>query len=641
MKIETPDTTRTAAGVRFRGTGSGTSADPAPGQDAGHERKGKEPTIDVPRLARAMERARLVLRYFREERMAAVKHFVGHHWGEGGSEKKVPVNLLALYVQVVGRNLIAKNPRVMVTSRDKSITPQVSAMQDWVNQRIEEMGLADELRRFVEDALFSIGIMKVAIASPADAINTGFETPAGVPFAECIDLDDFVFDVSARKFKEASFIGHRFRIPRSEAEELGYDTKAVKNLPQPSGIPNTNQSGGDERITTLGRDYQITDDDEFDPMVELWEIYLPRKKRIVILAADDGGVPSFDKEPLKTMEWFGPANGPYHILGFMSVPGSPMPKGMVQDLVDLADLVNRLYRKLGNQAERQKEVLPVRGGQLDDAKRLQQAADGEMFPCDNPEAVKAVSYGGPNAVNLQFAIHSKDLFSFMGGNLDLLGGRSPQSKTASQDKLLNENASAGVSDMQDTTVTVTARVLSALMWFWWHHPQLVMTTNRSAGPGLDDITITRRLHPRGAKDQYDQAEKFQRNGRYEDLHLRVDPYSMRYRSPQERLAFLMGLFDKFAPAMPLLQQQGIVIDIQFLMKKIAEYSDEPDVTQMFTVQEPVPQEPGQGGAADMPTASEPNGGEYIRRSVGNDTQANREAEMANTAAESQAEAGNG
>lgn len=620
-----------ATGARFRGTGSGVSAAPDAGPDY---KKAKEPKVDVPRLARAMERARMVLKYFREERREAVKHFVGRHWGDNGSEKKVPVNLLALYVQIVGRNLVAKNPRVMVTTKDRAVMPQVSAMQDWANGRIEEMHFAEELRRFVSDALFSIGIMKVGIATPADAAVTAYESPAGVPFAETIDLDDFVFDVTARSFKEVSFIGHRFRIPKSQADELGYDKKAAKGLADTSGVRDTNAQG-DERISTLGRDYQISDDDEFDPMVELWEIYLPRQRRIVVLAADDSGVPSIE-EPLSNREWFGPGCGPYHILSFLTVPGNAMPKAPIQDLVDLADLVNRLYRKLGNQADRQKEVVPVRGGAVDDAKKLKQASDGEMFSCDNADTMKAVSYGGPNAVNLQFAIHAKDLFSFVGGNLDLLGGRSPQSKTASQDKLLNENASAGVSDMQETTVSVTAKILESLLWFWWHHPEQVMTTQRSAAPGLEDIGITRKLYPRGAVDQYGKARNFTRTGRFEDLRLRVDPYSMRYRSPQDRLAFLSGLVKEMVPLLPLLQQQGVVFDAQFYMKKVAEYADEPDVSQLFTVQEPPPQPDGPGGGGGTQAPHE-NGGEYVRRSIGNDTQANREGQMMNDAAEAGAE----
>lgn len=635
MPTDISNGTPAATGVRFFGTGSGNSAssvEPA----APRSKSGKTTDLQIPRLARAMDRARMVLQYFRTERRAAVKQYVGKHWGEGGSEKKMPLNLLSLYVQVVGRNLVAKNPRVMVTSRNPKIAPQVSAMQDWCNQRVEEMHLDEELRRYVEDALYCIGIMKVGIATPADAVVGGYTAPAGVPFAESIDLDDFVFDISARKFKEASFMGHRFRIPVSEAENLGYDTKAVKKMPLTGGNRSTNQ-GGDERIESLGRDYQITDDDEYDPMVELWEIYLPRLRKVVVLAADDSGVPPSDLEPLSVRDWFGPACGPYHILGFLWVPGNAMPKGTITDLVDLADIVNRLYRKLGNQAERQKEVLPVRGGAVDDAKKLVQANDGEAFGCDNADTIKAVSYGGPNAVNLNFAVHTKDLFSFMGGNLDLLGGRSPQSKTASQDKLLNDNASAGVSDMQEATVKATASVLSALLWFWWHHPAEVMRTKRTAGPGLEDIAITRELYPRGALDSYGNARKFTREGRYEELMLRVDPYSMRYRSPQERLQFLSGLVQQMLPMLPILQQQGVMFDAQFYMKKVAEYSDEPDVAQLFTIQEPPPPTDGGGAAEPLGGAGGPNGGDYVRRSVGSDTQANREAEMTNAASEQASE----
>ena len=43
--------------------------------------------------------------------------------------------------------------------------------------------------------------------------------------------------------------------------------------------------------------------------------------------------------------------------------------------------------------------------------------------------------------------HIRSAFDFIGGNLALIGGRSPQARTAAQDKMLNENASAGVASM--------------------------------------------------------------------------------------------------------------------------------------------------------------------------------------------------
>jgi hypothetical protein len=276
--------------------------------------------------------------------------------------------------------------------------------------------------------------------------------------------------------------------------------------------------------------------------------------------------------------------------------------------------------------ERQKTNLPVRGGAVDDARRLIQANDGEAFPCENADMLKEVRWGGPDPVNANFVIHLSDIFNKMGGNLDLLSGSNPQSKTATQDKILAANAGAGVADMQEHTVVGISNVADALCWFWWYHPQEVMETTRSL-PGAEDIAVTRRLYPAGKLTPQGDKPGLAREGRYEDLHLRVDPYSLVYRTPQERLAFLSQLVTQMQPLLPMLAQQGVQFDAQAYLKKVAEYSDEPDVTTLFTVAEPTPQAEGAGGMdSRMPTQTSR---EYVRRSVGQDTEANRAAEFEN------------
>ncbi len=612
-----------------------TAYDPAPpavtetGDGRSRGKRAPNPDVDVPRLSASMKACRQMLRFFRDEKRAAIKQFVGRHWSEEASEKTVPINLLSRYVQVVSRALVPKNPRVMFTTRQRENQPAVAIMQDWMNQRIESMKFAETLQRWVTDALYGLACMKVALATPADAAMDGYVSPAGVPFAELVSLDDFVYDMGCRDFRQAGFVGHRFRIPLEVAKNLKYyDASERKKLV--ADEPQMMNQEGDERAAVLGQGWEAGTDRDFEPMVELWEIYLPRTKRVVTLRSDAGGVPPSDCKPLRVQEWVGPDCGPYHFLNLQIVPDNAMPKGPIMDLIDLHKFVNQLYRKLINQADRQKEVIGVSGGSVDDGKNLKQANDGEMFACDNAGAIKATSYGGPNAVNAAFAQHLADKFSSQAGNLDLLSGASPQSKTASQDKMLNENASAGVSDMQERTVAATSSALTSFGWYWWNHPQEIMTTQKTA-PGLADIGITRKLHPRAAVDENGNKAGLTRDGRYEDLQCRVDPYSMQYRSPQQRLAFLSGLVKEMVPLMPLLQQQGITFDMQFYLKKVAEYSDEPDVAGLFTIAEPPPPQGPGGPSTDAPPKGDTTH-EYTRRSVGADTQANREGDMMNEAA---------
>lgn len=594
-------------------------------------KRAKDGEPDYPRLFQAMLTCRRILQPYREERLHAVRQLVGSHYSEGGPDRRVPVNLLYKYVQIMSRSLIPNCPRVMFSTRKKDAQPAVSAMQDWVNQRLVAGHADKKLERWVVDAIMSVGIMKVALGTPADAALSGYREPAGVPFMEVVDLDDFVYDVGARTFDQASYLGHRYRVPLDVAKRLTYFDAAARKTLEGASAPDDyriNQEG-DDRIGVVGTGWQGGEVRDYEQMVDLWEIYLPRLKKVVTFPSHHGGVPSADTTPLRVQEWVGPDCGPYHFLAFMTVPGNAMPSSPVHQLIDLHEFVNHGYRKLVNQMQRQKEVLPVRGGQVDDAKNLVQASDGEAFSCDNADAIKPVSYGGPSPTNASFTVHLEDQFNKQAGNLDLLAGSSPQSKTVGQDKLLAASANATVQDMQQTTIKGAASIFEAYSWFWWYHPQEVMKTHKSV-PGLPDVSVERKLYPGTHQSPPGEGKVMRREGRFEDLMVRVDPYSLVYRSPQDRLAFIFQMFDKFAPLMGLLNQQGIFMDIQFLIKKIAEYSDEPDIVNLFTVNDPQQPQPGTGQdqGAGKPAETTRN---YTRQSVGQDTAKNRYAQMQNEA----------
>lgn len=588
------------------------------------------PKGDFDRLFEAMRFSRRTLERFRVERMAAVKQYVGGHYADGGSEHNNPIGLLARYVQVTARSLVPKCPRVMLSTMTRSAQPAVSAMQDWTNVWLPRVYFGVTAQRCVIDALFSVGIMKVALGTPADTAAHHYAARTGEPFAECLDLDDFVFDSGTRDFSCASFIGHRFRISREVAEDLSYfDPKARKDLSgavSPYGLV-TNQEG-DERIDVIGRGWYGGDTRDYREMVDLWEVYDPQARRVYTFASDSGGVPSAGAKPLRDQPWLGPDCGPYHFLSLGLVPGNAMPKGPALGLVDLDRYVNSLYRKLTDQAMRQKTVLPARGAAVDDAGALIQASDGEVFSCDNADTLKEVSFGGPSQVNALFATHLSDVFNRMAGNLDVQSGAAPQSKTATQDKLLNENATAGVADMQDATINFLSGTLNSVAWYLWYHPKLTMPSTRKIS-GLPDMDFDRVLHPAGATRSDGTPETLRREGSFEQLQVRCDPYSLVYKSPGQRLAFLMGLIEKFLPAQQVLAAQSIRLDLQAAVKLIAKYADEPEVETLFTVAD-VPQQPkvgGDGGGMGMPASTSR---EYTRRSVGNDTEASRYSELANS-----------
>jgi hypothetical protein len=524
----------------------------------------------VGRLATAMRASRLALQRFRDERREAVREYVGGHWSADGNAKKVPVNLLSIYTQIVGRSLISKNPKVMLSTFNRSAKPAVSAMEAWANRQIEKMDLAGTMQRVVLDALFSIGVVKVALASPSDSALKGWQLNSGEPFCERVDLDDFVYDIGAKDFREVTFIGHRFRVPLETIRDSKIYNKARKDL-----TPSDNQiynEVGDERIGALTRGMLGSNVEDYEEMVDLWEIYLPRKKKVLTLTEY---YQSGNFTVLREQEWVGPDSGPYHFMSFMPVPGNAMPKAPIQDLIDLHIAANENFRKMMRQAQRHKDITVVTGQNQDDANTIKNANDGDVVMVKSRDAAVPLQGPGVNATVNAAAMQFKEIFSWVSGNLDSMGGLSPQSKTLGQDKMLAETSSKQINDLQETTIKATSRVLSALCWYWWKDPFKIMKSTYSL-PNMPDISAVRKVTP-------DQRVEIP----FEELDIHVDPYSMLHQTPQQRVGQINQIVQQtIMPMMQMLQSQGIMFDANAYLSKVAKYLDMPDLMEILQYQEP-------------------------------------------------------
>lgn len=594
--------------------------------------------VDLNRLCTSMQSARMTLRFPRKARKDAVSHYAGSNWSEENRQRD-PVNLLSLYVSVVGRNLIAKNPRVMLSTFDRDSKPAVKAMERWLNKEIIDMKFANTMRRVVQDALFSIGITKVALATPAESAVGAWNVDAGQPFVQRVDLDDFVFDIHARDFSECSFIGHRYRVPLSAVMDDKKNYKRGRKDLTASTDERFNQEG-DERINVMFRGY-YGNDEEIEDMVDLWEVYLPRHKLVLTLSEDcltGAMAPAHGGEPeaLRTQKWIGPYCGPYHILGFKQVPGNIMPAGPIQDLIDLHIPLNQVMRKLIDQAWRQKDNTFISRGQEGDAGRILTSKDGEIIPVDNPEKIIKVSQGGPNPALFQFFMQLKDIFSWMAGNLDIMGGLSPQAKTAHQDAMLNENSSRGIADMQDTTITYTSSVLESMTWFHWHDPISVQNAPYSV-PGLPNISRVQKIHPWNAQPQMDQRTgkmkmPLKRSVPWDQLELRLDPYSMAHTTPQQRANDLDGMVKSIIiPMAQMLQQQGVQFDMNAYLEFVAKYRDMPDLSSILTMREP-PKVEKATGSSETGVQPAPETTTHIRQNMPGRTRQGNDMMMQNALA---------
>lgn len=570
--------------------------------------------IDLGRLCQAASRSYLDMKPFREERVKGIRALAGERYSTNAAGKKVYVNLISLYVNIISRNLIAKNPRVMLNTDDRASLPVVDAMQTWANEEIERMNLSDTIKRVVIDALFAVGICKIGLATPSDAMTMAWNLKAGHPFVMSVDLDDFVYDMNARNFDEVAFIGHKYRAVKRSIEDSDlYDKRVRKNLAT-SEFSRYNNFG-DEKAQSISRTNTYGSEGDFEDMVDLWEIYVPRHRCVYTFTDDQFSGPAADQAagetiPLRKQKWIGPDSGPYHILSFQTIPGNSFPKGPVQDLLNLDEAANNVLRKLVRQSHDLKQLTLFRSGDDGDAERIRKAQDNSLVPITgDPKNFVPMVTGGPNQG--LFVIMREFISRFMeqGGNLATVGGLAPQAGTLGQEQLLASQSNGQVAGMQDATTTFVSKSIESLNWYWWHDPQRVMSSKYEV-EGVPEVWIKRQVHPWDHSD----PSALKRSGPMPKI--KVDPYSMRHTTPQQRADDIIKFVTRiYAPLAQSFEKQGVALDLNEVLAIVGKYWDMPELKRIFATQDSqsAPEEQGEPQQPGMPPETTRN---YVRRSLG-------------------------
>lgn len=518
------------------------------------------------RLRKAMRQSRRKLWVFRKNRLEAITQYVGTHYSDDGAQLEVPWNLIELAVGIYTRQLTARMPRAMVRTKHGALSPATDDLRLALDQLAEEIRLDQTLRLTVKDALFGVGILKMGLTSGPMGEVDGYLHDAGQPYADRVDLGDWVHDMSARVYEEVDYAGTRHRLPMETAKEL-YGKQADKLVLSHEQRADTD---GELRTEALSQGEARGDEDESRDYVEVWELWLPKENLLVAMSGDD------DVDALQVKEWEGPEQGPFHLMAFCSVPSQVMPLPPVAVWRDMHDLVNNLIRKLADQAKRQKDVTGYRAGAEDDARRARDVSDGNMFRMDDPNAVQRYKSGGIDQGNLAFALQMNDAFSRHAGNLDALGGLSPQADTLGQDKLLTESASQRLADMQDQVTTFTGRVMTDLGQYLWYDPIREWDLLKTV-PGVDPSVVS--LPTQWGPEQ--------REGDFLQFNVKIEPYSMGPQTPGSRLQTISNVFMTFiAPFAQMMQSQGIAINFEGLMRTIAQYADLTELEDLLIFQDP-------------------------------------------------------
>ena len=526
--------------------------------------------MNFARLCEAVDDSRQKMEKFTENRVAAIREFVGHNYSDNGATKRVPTNFLELATTIYVRLLSARTPKCMVTTDLAQLRPFAADMEAALNQIPGDIHLGETLRRAVIEAIFSMAIVKVGITPKG---KKEYDKPYAEPFVSLVQLDDYIVDMSARSWDEIQF----------EGNEYWMDTEQVKSF---YGVDlagddySGTSSSGQEQAKAVENNSHT---EIYGDRVLLRDIYLVRDNVLVTYAVQT-------KQILREVPWDGPEGTPYIRLWFTDVPGNLMPLAPVAVWRDLHELGNMIFRKLAKQADVKKTVAVFQGGNDEEINRLKMASDGAGIRYNGVKP-EVITIGGVDPQALGFYVQLKDLFNMFAGNLDSLGGLSPQADTAAQEKLISDATSARIQSMADRTTEFAQQIFKRLAWYLWTDPVREMTIHKIADKKYG-IGITKKWTPET------------RDGDFLDYNFTIDVFSLQDDSPSTRVQKVITAFERIIfPLLPTLQQQGAYIDIRELTDYIGKNSNISELSTFVKFQD-VAHEEGQMRGNPMPQMQE-------------------------------------
>jgi hypothetical protein len=457
-----------------------------------------------------------------------------------------PLNLIFGAISTLVPNLVTNFPKTLVTSKFLTYRGYAELLGLALDYLAKEMDLRSELRRWIVDSLFVMGIMKTGIATSEDLITFGDDTRVdnGQPYATVVDFDDFILDPAARRLEEASFVGHRVRVPRQMLLDSGLFKNDLVEQLQPAG-----QDPYQRREVESISQHELTPAQivELQDLVDVREIWVPAAKAMVWLPT---GQAVYD-DYLRVEDYDGPDEGPFTYLALTQpLPNNPLPIAPVGIWYDLHVAANKMAKKIMEQAERQKDVLTYKPNAADDAQEIVDAGDGEAIGVQDPDATRVMSFGGQQQSNESHLAQLSYWFNLAAGNTDQLGGTRSNANTATQANILQGNQSVRVEDMRDIVYLATKNVQRKLAWYLHTDPLIALPLiKRTPIPAQTVISpIGPIIVPPKMQESQVILNPDARQGEFLDFHFEIEEKSMNRMDSNQRLQKALLFAGKVLPA---------------------------------------------------------------------------------------------
>lgn len=519
------------------------------------------------RLLKAIKSSRDALETYRRVRLAHIKQYCGSWYHEEVTDDKILVNLMNQAARIYTVALAANNPQVLVTTPRFENLPFARRFEVNINKLISDMALDQTFRAIVLDAFFCLGVGVVMMRDTDTRFHGLLESEEdvwldpGEPWLNRVSLDDLIVDMPAKERTKMRFCGHRYRADYEKVmDEPGY-SKKVKDKVKPTSREAQDTTGAAREIGT-----DPSEDDDLKDMVWMQDIWIAENNSIATMACEQ------DLAPLIEREWTGSQAGPYKFLSLGDVPDRIIPAAPAMNLIGQHRWMNRLYRRMeaDSDAHRITNVYPP--GMDEDAERLRTAERNGWYRAKSPEQIKQFETGGVDQRDLAVATYLMDVFDRMGGNLQAMGGLGAQAATLGQEEMIHGQLSRNVADMRMAVVSFAGDCILDLGRLMWEDQTLELQSSIPVGNS-------------GIEVRSDWTPNY-RMGSFEDYEFQVEPYSMVFKTPEQKLQELFQVLQQIAPLWPMFQASGATLDAEAIVDEIARLKNRPEFKRFITFANP-------------------------------------------------------
>lgn len=405
------------------------------------------------------------------------------------------------------------NPRVRVTSALPRIQREAAVkIQGAVNRWSQMTRFRGTIERLAMDYIVGWSVALVTNEPHQPGRSWDADGPH-LPRVYRINPEHFIIDPIAGHYEEARWAGHQWFIDKSDlvrkAEtEEHWDLAAVESL-------STTNDREDQ-------DYRNVPDREQVAIYELWVPELHQQEgeewdRAMDDARVNGTVftvgrcqsssgprSSFIRKP---RPYYGPRSGPYTLLGAYSVPGDPYPLSPIVAVMRQIEMANVSAESQEKAIKEYRRFIVGR-----DQKAMQDALSAprvQVIPGD-PQTTGQYEIGGMTAQHQVSAAATLDRLDRALGMSDAMRGNVTGDGTATEAAIAQGASNARIAHVTRNFVDGIENAVSKVAWYMWHDGRIQINV-----PELARMAKSEGLFVGGLE-----------TGSFEDLDIRVDPYSM-------------------------------------------------------------------------------------------------------------------